>query len=148
MFKIFRKKPVVEETPEVKTVTVEVTKPCECHKELQKLVKDEANLRTEISSLKKEESKARKSLEVAKLDHKITIEDIKHMQKMLDEKNELALERKTFEAEKVCEQEIKKIRKEYSDKLEKELTVEREKMQAFMSKVMEALPNVNVKMKA
>jgi hypothetical protein len=129
---------------EKKTVTASAE--CDCREKLQALVKDEAALRKEISDLGKEKRKAVEQLEKAKLDHKITIEDIKHMQKMLDEKNELALDRKVFEAEKKCETEIKAIRKEYADKLEKELTVERTKMQSFMERVMEALPNVNVKL--
>jgi chromosome segregation ATPase len=129
---------------EKKTVTASAE--CDCRDKLQDLVKNEAGLRKEIADLEKEKRKAKEELATTKLDHKMTIEDIKHMQKMLDEKNELALDRKVFEAEKACETEIKAIRKEYADKLEKELTVERTKMQAFMERVMEALPNVNVKL--
>lgn len=120
---------------------------CDCRDKLQDLVKNEAALRKEISDLEKQERKARADLEKTKLDHKITIEDIKHMQKMLDEKNGLELEKKSFEAEKNANKEIEKIRVEYAKKLENELMVERKKMQEFMERVMDALPNVNVKLK-
>jgi hypothetical protein len=121
---------------------------CDCADKLQELVKNEAGLRKEISELEKATRKAREELEKTKLDHKITVEDIKHMQKMLDEKNALELDRKSFDAEKNANKEIENIRREYAEKLEKELLVERKKMQDFMERVMDALPNVNVKMKA
>ena len=120
---------------------------CGCRDKLQDLVKNEAALRTEISTLEKQARKAREDLEKTKLDHKMTLEDIKHMQKMLDEKNGLELDKKSFEAEKNANKEIEKIRKEYAVKLETELMGERKKMQEFMERVMDALPNVNVKLK-
>lgn len=126
--------------------TVEVGIECDCKSTLADMIKDKAGLSNDITALEKERLTAVRKLKEKELEHKIVVEDIKHMQKMLDEKNELALDRKVFEAEKACESEIKAIRKEYADKLEKELTVERTKMQAFMERVMEALPNVNVKL--
>ena len=91
---------------------------------------------------------AKEALEKAKLEHKMQVEDIKHMQKMLDEKNALNNERNVFEAERKAEAQIVEIRKTYAIKLETELNEERKKMQDVMNKVMEALPNVNVKMRA
>jgi chromosome segregation ATPase len=138
---------IAQMSTQTKEVTVEVTKPCDCHEELQKLVGDEAKLRKTISGLESETSKAKTELAETKLEHKITVEDIKHMQKLLDEKNELELSKKVFEAEKLADKEVTKIRTEYAKKLENELTVERKKMQEFMERVMDALPNVNVKLK-
>lgn len=129
---------------EKKTVTASAE--CDCRDKLQDLVKNEAGLRKEIAELEKTSRKAKESLADTKLEHKIAIEDIKHMQKMIDEKNALELEKKIFEAQKEAEVDINNIRKEYAQKLEKELTVERTKMQEFMTQVMNALPNVNVKL--
>lgn len=136
---------VIKEVPSTKTVQVEV--PCDCHKKITEVYNDLGNTQKELARLLKEKTKAVEDLEKVKLEHKMTLEDIKHMQKMLDEKNALELDRKIFEGEKKAEEEIKAIRKEYSDKLEKELMEERKKMQEFMQKVMEALPNVNVRIK-
>lgn len=125
---------------------IEVPVACDCREKLEGLVSNEAELRKEIARLTKLKDKATEDLKTAELDYKIKIEDIKHMQKMLDEKNALEVDRKTFEAEKAAQAEIKKIRNEYAEKLEKELMEERKKMQAVMERVMAALPNVNVKL--
>ena len=69
------------------------------------------------------------------------------LQKMLDEKAELELDKKIFAAEKTADAEIVKIRKEYAVKIESELKTERNKMQEFMTQVMASLPNVNLKLK-
>lgn len=141
---------------EKKTTTVEVPQ-CDCAEKLKDLVANEADLRKSITSLKKEKEKiqdeadrqlrlTKEAMEDAKLQHKIAIEDIKHMHKKLEEQQALANERAIFDAEKKAEGEVKEIRRTYAEKLEKELLAERNKMQDFMQRVMDALPNVNVRL--
>ena len=125
---------------------VEIPVQCSCAKDLQELVSNEADLRRSITSLEKKEKTAKENLANAELQHKISVEDIQHMHKILDDETALKTERMVFDAEKAAEKEIVAIRKIYAEKLEKELTEERKKMQEFMSKVMAALPNVNVQM--
>ena len=143
MFGFFKKETPVE-PKEIHTIEVPV--PCTCKDDLQKLVADQARLTAENARLEDQRLKAVKDLKETKQDHKIVVEDIKHMQRMLDEKNQLELEKKIFEAEKEANKEIDGIRKTYASKLENELLEERKKMQSFMEKVMAALPNVNVQL--
>jgi len=137
---------IAQLSKEGKPETIHVDVPCTCKDDLAEIIKDKATLSKEITALEKERLTAVRKLKEKELEHKIVVEDIEHMQKILDEKNALEVDRKIFEGEKAADAEIKKIRLEYSNKLEKELMVERGKMQEFMQKVMEALPNVNVKL--
>jgi hypothetical protein len=119
---------------------------CDCKTKQVEMLQDHERLSNEVTNLKKQKTRAEESLAKAELEYKMTIEDIRHMQKMLDEKSKLGRDRVIFEAEKKANTEIESIRKEYSDKMEKELLEERKKMQEFMQQVMAALPNVNVQL--
>ena len=137
------------EQADVKAVepqVIEVPVVCTCATKLEKLVSNEAELRDSIDSLEKKEKQAKKNLANAELAHKISVEDIQHMHKILDDETSLKNDRMIFDAEKAATTQVNQIRKEYAIKLEKELMEERKKMQEFMAKVMEALPNVNVKL--
>lgn len=137
-----------------KTVFKEVEKPtivevpvgCDCQAEMQKLVKNEGELRNRIATHENNLAKKKEELADANLAHKTATEDIEHMQKKIDEQNELKLERAVFEAEKEADRKVVEIRAIYADKLEKELLSERKTMQEFMQKVMAALPNVNAQL--
>jgi hypothetical protein len=126
-----------------KPTVVEVPVGCDCQAEMQKLVKNEAELRNRINSHEESLRIKKEELADANLAHKTAVEDTKHMQKKIDEQNELKLERAVFEAEVQANKDIDAIRKEYAKKLETELLAERKTMQDFMQKVMQALPNVN-----
>jgi len=136
----------VEEVEVTVEKMVNVPVVCDCAQKLTALVNDEADLRLEINQLEKSKKKAVEELCNLKLQHKITVEDIKHMQKLLDEENVLKLDRAVFEAEKTAEAEIKGIRKEYAKKLETDLSKQMTKMDETYGKILEALPNVNVQL--
>lgn len=135
----------VEKPCDQHEITVPVV--CDCKARQEQYIKDVDRLTAEITKLQSEKILAQEQLEKAKLDHKITVEDIKHMQKMLDEKNKLELDRKVFEAEKKASEKIDKIKDEYKDKLEKDLMERQKEITQLYEKIMEALPNVNVSLK-
>jgi len=137
----------LKEAKDKQPETIEVPVQCTCAKDLEKLVGSEAKLRKEIANLQEDRDNTHKQLKDAQLQYKHTIEDIKHQQALIIEKNALKMERNQFEAEQSAQAEIKQIRADYAKKLEDELADQRKQMQQFMQRVMDALPNVNVRLK-
>lgn len=139
--------------------------PCKCLERQAEYIQTVDTLNEEIERLRKEKQvavegiqeaknkltddirEAKESLAKADLAHKMKVEDIKHMQKLLDEKNALELEKKIFSAEKAADKEIKAIRLEYTKKLENDLKSQMTKLDSTYTAILDALPNVNVKMK-
>ena len=160
LFDIFTKKEVVEE----KIVLPE----CDCQsrqidylasvdamekriKDLreEKLLAEQALSNARIAAAEANsglQRKADEELAKTKFEHKKTVENIKHLQAMLDEKASLEKERAIFDAQKAADTEIIGIRKEYSDKLETDLKSKDDELSKFMNRVMENLPNVNVQL--
>jgi DNA repair exonuclease SbcCD ATPase subunit len=147
MFWIFKKKEVV--------ATVVPVIECDCKEkqqeyntEIGELKKAKSKAEKDLEQLQKDLTKAKADVKEAQHDKKLEIENIKHMQKMLDEKNALEVEKKIFEGEKLANEKVEKIKDEVRERLEKDLKEERKEMAAVMTKVMDALPNVNARLKA
>jgi hypothetical protein len=132
-----------EEIPNM--VQVEMPE-CDCTAKHKALLNDQEQLSIEVGNLKRQKSRAEESLAKAELEHKMKVEDIEHMQKMLDEKNSLARDRAVFEAEQNAQTEITKIKNEYTKKLEEDLKGQQGQVKDMVQRVMTALPNVNVEL--
>ena len=78
---------------------------------------------------------------------KIELEDIKHMVKMREERNEIKFEKLVMDLEKEKFLEIGTVKDTYRDKLEGRLTVELDNMKDMYGQVLERLPNITGKLK-
>ena len=119
---------------------------CDCAAKHKQLLQDREELSNEVGNLKRQKQRAEESLAKAELDFKMKVEDIEHMQKILDERNALANERAIFKAEQEAQKEIKKIRSEYTAKLEEDLKGQQGQVKDMVERIMVALPNVNVEL--
>lgn len=78
---------------------------------------------------------------------KIEEEDLKHMVKMREERLEIKFERKTIELEASHQEKLHKISNDYRDKSESFLKDRASGMETMYEKLLERLPDINVKLK-
>lgn len=104
----------------------------ELQKDVDKYFKERLDIKTELEDLK--------------LKRKTEEEDIKHMVRMKEERVAVELEKKTIQLERERDTAIAKVKDEYRDKMEKQLTQETENIKTMYGQILERLPNVNVKL--
>lgn len=111
--------------------------------ELTTLIKD---LELQIKCLKTDRQAAKDELADVKHQKKIEEEDIKHMVKLKEERLEIKAEKQKLEMEREKDTEIAKVKDEYRDKMEKQLSEETKNIKSMYGEVLERLPNVNVRL--
>ena len=101
-------------------------------------------LETELKALRAEKERLEADIRKLKLEYKIKEEDVMHMVKLKEEKNELEFQRKIMKYEADKQKEISIIKREYADKIEKQLQKEAENIKTMYDQILSRLPNVNV----
>lgn len=96
-------------------------------------------LQSEVETLKGE-------IASLKLKKKIEDEDIKHMVKLKEERQEVKFQKKELEMEKDKADEIAKVKDGYRDKTEEQLQKRNDELKEMYGEILARLPNINVKM--
>jgi chromosome segregation ATPase len=115
--------------------------------ENQVLKGDIVLLKDEIKTLEKDRAELKREIEDLKIKKKISEEDIKHMVRMKEEKNNLEYEKRVAKIEKEKDNEIARVKDEYRDKIEKRLENETKNIKEMYGDILQRLPNVNVRLK-
>ena len=120
----------------------------------ESLRKEIANLKTELDSSVGEADKAKAELRTVKdnladlkLKKKIEEEDIKHMVKMKEERNEVENEKKLLGMERDKDKAIAEVKDNYRDKLEEFLKTQVKDTKEMYTEILGRLPDVKVKLK-
>ncbi len=85
----------------------------------------------------------KKEVEQLKLTKKTEEENLKHMIKITEEKNEIRFEKKVILNDKEKWMAIEGIKDTYRDKLETRLNTEVDNIREMYSQILERLPNIN-----
>jgi hypothetical protein len=100
-----------------------------------------------IDELNDEKQALKNELSDLKQQKKNEEEDIKHMAKIVEEGNEIKVEKKMLELDREQAAEIAKVKDEYQGKVEADLKDQIERMTKMYSEILDRLPNVGVKLK-
>jgi prefoldin subunit 5 len=103
-------------------------------------------LQADYDRLFRERMELKTELEDLKLKRKTEEEDIKHMVRMKEERMAVDLEKKTVAIERERDATIAKVKDEYRDKMEKQLSEETKNIKEMYGQILQRLPNVNVKL--
>lgn len=104
-------------------------------------------LEAEIKELRKERDKLREDVAELKLKKKIEDEDIKHMIKMMEERNSVKEQQFKLTTEREKDAEIAKIKDAYRDKLETFLQGQVKDTKDMYNQILQRLPDVNVRLR-
>ena len=85
-----------------------------------------------------------KDLELKK---RLEEEEIKHLVKMKEEKQEIEIQKKGIELQKIFQEKEMKLQSTYHDKIIKTIEESRKEARDLYTAIMDRLPNVNVEMK-
>jgi len=116
-------------------------------KKVESLEATKRFLENEKEGLEMELQGLRKDIDLAENKRKIEEEDLKHMIKMAEERNEIKLEKKVMENDKQKAKEIADVKDKYRDKLEKRLQTEVDNIKEMYGQILERLPTVTARLK-
>jgi phosphoglycolate phosphatase-like HAD superfamily hydrolase len=87
--------------------------------------------------------------DIADLKHKKKLEDedIKHLVRLTKEKQEVEFERRVMTAEKEKDAAIAKVKDEYRDKVERQLSEQKNDIKGMYSEIMDLVPKIKVGLK-
>jgi len=105
-----------------------------------------ARLNREIEELRAKELELKSRVEHLKLEKKTSEEDIKHMVRMKEERQELEYQKRVVELEGKTAKEIEAVKNEYRDKLENELNRQINEAKEMYADLLKRLPDINVKL--
>ena len=74
-------------------------------------------------------------------------QELKHMIRMKEERNELELEKAKAKIQADANKEVAKVKDQYRDKLEERLMAERDNIEKMCSQILDRLPNVTARLK-
>lgn len=119
---------------------------------LQPVTPTEPAKKTEIETLQEDYDtsremvlKLKEELALLKQEKKITVEDIKHMVRLKEERLQVETERAALERDRTMEKSIAKVKDDYRDKLEQRLQTEVDNIRKMYSEILERLPKVSVR---
>lgn len=111
----------------------------------EKKTDDEVSaLNRTIKSLEGDKKKLKEEVSDLTYKKKMETEDIKHMVKISAEKKDLEIEKEKMKLEGEKASEIATVKDTYRDKMETQLTEEKDTIKEMYSQILERLPNYNV----
>ena len=111
-------------------------------RELETLQEEIGSANEKLVDLRTDKRTLEEEVHQLKHEHKLEKENIKHMVKIKEEKNEVELAKKEVALEREKHDEIEKIKDEYRDKLEKFLTKQIADQKDTHEKLMEHMPKI------
>ena len=109
--------------------------------------KKKLELKEKVEKLEFDRDTLKEELADVKLDKKISEEDIKHMIRMKEEKNEIEFERQCMVKDRECETQIAEVKDGYRDKMEANLKTQIDNIKEMYGEILQRLPDVNVNLK-
>lgn len=106
------------------------------------------DLTQERNRLERQVADLEKDLETLKHKKKIEEEDIKHMVRLKEERQEVEFQKRVLEIEAEKAQEIAAVKDDYRNKLEVRLQTEVDNIKEMYGQILERLPDVNMRIKA
>lgn len=100
----------------------------------------------ELDDLTVERRNLKDEIEGLKIKKKISEEDIKHMVKMREEKQDLEFQKREVALEKETQAKLHEISNTYRDKTEVQLERESSVMKEMYGQILERLPNISAKL--
>lgn len=104
--------------------------------------KETPELKIEIAKLKAEKRTLKDELLDLKAQKKIEDEDIKHLVRLTQEKQEVELQKKEMALEKAKNEAIATVKDEYRDKLEINLIAQKDDIKEMYAQILERLPDI------
>lgn len=103
-------------------------------------------LKDKIKCLESKRTELTWEVEDLKIKKKTSEEDIKHMVRMKEEKNDLEYQKRLVKIEKEKADAIAKVKDEYRDKMETRLENETKNIKDMYNEILQRLPNINVEL--
>ena len=114
---------------------------------MQEMTDEIDALKAETKGLREEKRQLEDDLRDIRGKHKIEEQQTKHLVKMREEQLQVELDRKTLDLEREKEAKIAKVKDDYRDKMEKQLSNETDRITKMYEQILQRLPDVNLAIK-